>query len=77
MTREYIKSEIDILPDSAFETFEKMFSAFFDYVEKTKIANDHFWSDENQNYLSKVISDYENGVKKPVIKTMEELEAYE
>ncbi|MDR0992416.1 MAG: hypothetical protein LBL87_05935 [Ruminococcus sp.] len=75
MTREYIKAEIDVLPENAFIAFEKMFSAFFEFVEKNE--SDHFWSEENQAYLAKSISEFENGKETLVYKTMEELEAYE
>ena len=36
---------------------------------------DPFYSAENQAHLEKVISDYETGRSKPIVKTMEELEA--
>jgi hypothetical protein len=75
MTREYIKAEIDMLPENAFIAFEKMFSVFFEFVEND--YNDHFWSEENQAYLSKSISEFENEKETLVYKTMEELEAYE
>jgi hypothetical protein len=76
MTRELIKSEIDKLPDNAFNAFQAIFAAFFGYVSQVD-SYDNFWSDKNQAYLSKSISDYENGTSDPVVKTMEELESYE
>ena len=36
---------------------------------------DPFYSDENQAHLQKAISNFESGKSKPVVKTMEELEA--
>ncbi len=36
---------------------------------------DAFYSDENQTHLQKAIDSYEAGKSKPVVKTMEELEA--
>jgi hypothetical protein len=76
MTRELIKYEIDRLPDNAFNAFQAMFAAFFGYVSRVD-SSDNFWSEENQAYLSKSISDFENGTSNPVVKTMAELESYE
>jgi hypothetical protein len=70
-----MKSEIDILPESVFNDLQEMFTVFLKYA--TKPESDHFWSDENQAYISKVISDYDSGKTKHIYKTMEELEAYE
>jgi hypothetical protein len=75
LTREYIKAEIDMLPENVFIVFEKMFSAFFEFVEKNE--SDHFWSEENQAYLSKSISEFDDENAQLVYKTMDELEAYE
>ena len=36
---------------------------------------DPFYSAENQSHLQKVISNYEAGRSKPIVKTIEELEA--
>ena len=38
---------------------------------------DPFYSTENQAYLLKAIGDYEDGISKPVVKTMDELEEME
>jgi hypothetical protein len=75
MTREYIKSEIDTLPENAFAAFAAMFSAFLQYVE-TAETDDHFNSEENQAYISKSIREYEDGTASPVILTPEDLDAY-
>jgi hypothetical protein len=71
-TREKFLSEVDEMPESAFEAYLAVWTAIRQNSEP-----DHFWSEENQSHLSKVISDFENGITKPVYKTMEELEAYE
>jgi hypothetical protein len=70
-----MKSEIDILPESVFNDLQEMFTVFLKYAAKPQ--PDHFWSDENQAYISKVINDYDSGKTKHIYKTMEELEAYE
>jgi hypothetical protein len=74
-TRELFKRDVDVMPDDVFTVLEAIWT-----IARERDINknsDHFWSDENQSHLSKVINDYEKGITKPVYKTMEELEAYE
>jgi hypothetical protein len=71
-SKEIFLNEVDVMPESAFDRYLAIWTEM-----RKKTEEDHFWSEENQNYLSKVISDFENGITKPVYKTMEELEAYE
>jgi hypothetical protein len=74
-TRELFKRDVDVMPDDVFTVLQ----AIWTIAREREVNNtpDHFWSEENQSHLSKVISDYEKGITKPVYKTMEELEAYE
>ncbi|MDR0975265.1 MAG: hypothetical protein LBL80_06190 [Ruminococcus sp.] len=74
-TRESFKNDVDIMPDDVFTVLQSIWKIARERNINSRI--DHFWSDENQMHLSKVISDYEKGVTKPVYKTMDELEAYE
>jgi hypothetical protein len=74
-TREIFKRDVDIMPEDVFTVLQAMWTIARE--RNIKNPSDHFWSDENQSHLSKIISDYEKGITKPVYKTMEELEAYE
>jgi hypothetical protein len=76
-TRELFKRDVDIMPDDVFTVLQAIWTIARERDSKKHLSDDHFWSDENQSYLSKIISDYENGITKPIYKTMEELEAYE
>lgn len=59
-----------------------MTTAFNIFVRQTlrqgkipfEIYTDPFYSTKNQAHLQAIISDYETGKKKPIIKTMAELE---
>ncbi|MDR0903520.1 MAG: hypothetical protein LBM59_02695 [Ruminococcus sp.] len=73
-TRELFKRDVDVMPDDVFTVLQAIWTIARERDNKNA---DRFWSDENQLHLSKVISDYEKGITKPVYKTMEELEAYE
>jgi hypothetical protein len=73
-TRELFKRDIDIMPDDVFSVLQAIWTIA---RERDTLNTDHFWSTENQAHLTKVISEYENGISKPVYKTMSELEAYE
>jgi hypothetical protein len=74
-TREIFKRDVDVMPDDVFTVLQAIWTIARERDNNKK--SDHFWSDENQSHLSKVINDYEKGITKPVYKTMEELEAYE
>ncbi|MDR0987271.1 MAG: hypothetical protein LBL98_06245 [Ruminococcus sp.] len=75
MTREIMKTKIDLMPDKAFEVLSAVFSPFFSYLI-AEDNDDHFYSDANIAHIAKSIADYDNG-EPLIVKTMEELEAYE
>jgi antitoxin component of RelBE/YafQ-DinJ toxin-antitoxin module len=61
-------------------TFPFLYSSFFRQVVRCggipfELKTDPFYSPENQARLQKAINDYEAGRSKPVVKTIEELEA--
>jgi hypothetical protein len=71
-SREIFFSEADVMPDDAFDAYLAMWT-----VLRKNVKQDFYWSDERRQRVLKSISDFENGITKPVYKTMEELEAYE
>jgi hypothetical protein len=75
MTREYLKSQIDSLPESAFTTLAAMFAPFLDYVTLDR-KDDPFYSEANQAWLSESMKQFEDGTPL-IMKTFEELKAYE
>ncbi|MDR0903844.1 MAG: hypothetical protein LBM59_04360 [Ruminococcus sp.] len=75
MTREIMKTKIDLMPDKAFEVISAAFDPLFSYLIADD-NDDHFYSDANMAYIAKSIAEYENG-EPLIVKTMEELEAYE
>jgi hypothetical protein len=71
-TREKLLSTVEEMPDEVLEAIAAMWM-----VLRKNTEPDYFWTEERRQRVLKSISDYENGITKPVYKTMEELEAYE
>ncbi|MDR0947254.1 MAG: hypothetical protein LBM87_05895 [Ruminococcus sp.] len=72
--RELIKSKIDEIPEISLDEVDEIITIYL-ATRETINKDDRFWSDENQDYLSKVIRKFENSKKEPIMRTIEELEA--